>query len=125
MIQIIFWTIVFSVAGAGTTILLGDRGLLTGNMLTWGKFFQLLFHWRFILAMLLAFLARYSFMVINSNLLKIPSLAQNSTNITAFITSVGIVFLVAGNYLFLGERVNFQQGIGAALIMLGIWVVLK
>lgn len=115
----------FCLAGTGTTVLLGDRNLISGNILTWSKFFQVLFHWRFILAMLFALIARYAFMLINSNLLRIPQLAPNSTTITAFITSIGVIFLIIGNYIFLGERINFQQGIGAVLIMLGTWVVLK
>lgn len=125
MLYLIFLTLIFSIAGTGTTVLLGDRNLLGGNMLTFNKFVNLIFHWKFILAMLLSFIARYSFMLINNNLLKNPNLAENSTTITSFITSIGIIFLILGNYFFLNERINLQQGFGAMLIMFGIWVVLK
>jgi drug/metabolite transporter (DMT)-like permease len=125
MSAIIFWTIIFSIAGTVTTVLLGDRNLIAGNLLSANRFISLIFHWKFIVAMLGAFAARYSFMLINNNLLKFPNLAQNSTTITALITLVSVIFMVAGNALFLGERINAQQWFGAALIMVGIWVVLK
>jgi drug/metabolite transporter (DMT)-like permease len=125
MIAIIFWMIIFSVSSTGTTVLLGDRNLLSGNLLEFNKFISLIFHWRFIIAMILAFMARYSFMLINNNLLKYPTMAQNSTTITALITSVVFIFLIIGNHIFLGERIDLRQGIGAFLIMIGITLVIK
>jgi drug/metabolite transporter (DMT)-like permease len=125
MFPIIFWTIIFSISGASVAVLLGDRGLLAGNLLNFGKLLSIVFHWKFILAIFLSFIARYSFMLINSSLLKIPELAGNSTTITAFITSVSAIFLILANYFFLGEKINFQQGIGAFIIMFGVWIMLK
>lgn len=125
MFSIIFFTIVFSVSGAATTVLLGDRNLLSGNLLNWNKFLSVIFHWRFIVAFLCAFVARYSFMLLNAQLLKIPSLAQNSTTIAGFITSVGVIFVILANYLFLGERISFQQVIGAVIIIIGVFIVLR
>jgi drug/metabolite transporter (DMT)-like permease len=125
MIPIIFWTIVFSISGTATTVLLGDRNILSGNLLSINKFISIIFHWKFILAIICSFFARYSFMLVNNSLLKIPNLAQNSTTITAFITSVGIIFMIAANYIFLGEKINFQQGIGALFIMIGVFIIFK
>jgi drug/metabolite transporter (DMT)-like permease len=125
MILIILWIIIFSVASTGTTVLLGDRNILSGNLLQLKKIISLIFHWRFIVAMILAFVARYSFMLINNNLLEYPNLAQNSTTITALVTSVVFIFLIIGNYIFLGERIDFRQGIGAVFIMVGVLLVIK
>lgn len=125
MLLIIFLTLVFSISSMGTTVLLGDRGLLSGKMLDWNGFFHVITNWRFILAMFLALAARYSFMLINGKLLMIPKLASNSTTITAFITSISVIFLIIGNVIFLHERMSYQQALGASLIMIGIWVILK
>jgi drug/metabolite transporter (DMT)-like permease len=125
MLKVILWTIIFSVTGAGTTVLLGDRNLLSGNLLNWEKFISIILNWKFILAVILSFFARYSFMLVNSYLLKVPNLAQNSTTIAACITSIGFIFMIGANFVFLHERISFQQGFGAALILVGIWIVLK
>jgi hypothetical protein len=61
MFAIFFWAIVFSLAGAGVTVLLGDRNLLNGNLLHWEKFLSVIFHWKFLTAVFLSFVARYSF----------------------------------------------------------------
>jgi drug/metabolite transporter (DMT)-like permease len=125
MAQIIFWTIIFSITGTATTVLLGDRNILAGNLLNFNKFISIIFHWRFILAMLCAFTARYSFMIINNHILKIPELARNSTTITFLITSVAFILVLVANHLFLNERLNQQQIIGAILIIIGVGVVLR
>ena len=107
-------------SSAGTTVLLGDRNILSGNLLEHNKLISVLFHWRFITATILAFLSRYAFMLINSDLLKYPNLAQNSTTITALITSVVFIFVIIGNYIFLGERPAPRQWLGALLIIIGV-----
>jgi hypothetical protein len=37
-------------------------------------------------------------MLINNALLAIPTLAPNSTTITAFVTSIGVIFMIAANF---------------------------
>lgn len=125
MFPIIIFTIIFSVAGAATTTLLGDRNLISGNLLSLNKFIAVILHWRFTVAILSAFVARYAFMLVNNSVLKIPSLAANSTNVTALITSIGFLFLLLANYIFLNEKITLQQGIGGILIMFGTWVILR
>lgn len=107
------------------TVLLGDRVILSGNLLDFNKFLSVIFHWRFMVAMVLGVLGRYSFMLINNNLLRYPNLAQNSTTIAALISSVAFIFMLAGNYFFLGERIDIRQGIGAVFVMIGILLVMK
>jgi len=125
MLEIIIWATIFSVSGAATTVLLGDRNLLSGNLLNFQKLFSIVFGWRFITAFFLSFIARYSFMIVNSYLLKVPDLAERSTTITTFITLIGIIFIVAANHFFLQEKLNLQQGLGASLILVGVWIILK
>jgi drug/metabolite transporter (DMT)-like permease len=125
MLSIIFWTIIFALSSTAMTVLLGDRVILSGNLLDINKFISVIFHWRFMVAMVLGVLGRYSFMLINNNLLRYPNLAQNSTTIAALISSVAFVFMLAGNYLFLGERIDIRQGVGAVFVMIGILLVMK
>ena len=89
------------------------------------KVIKLLLDWHFILGAGFAFLARLSFILINNSLLKMPNLAGSSTTITAFITSIAMIFVIAANYLFLGERISVSQGVGAFLILVGIFIIVK
>jgi drug/metabolite transporter (DMT)-like permease len=125
MLIIVLYSIIFSIAGTATIVLLGNRNFLDGNLLNFQKFIAVIFHWRFILAVICAFVARYIFMLINGQLLKIPSLSRNSTTITGFITSVATIFMMIANYYFLGERISYQQLAGGILIMSGIWLALS
>jgi drug/metabolite transporter (DMT)-like permease len=125
MLAIILWAIIFSVTSTCMTVLLGDRRILSGNLLEFNKFISIIFHWRFMAAMAMGVMGRYSFMLINNNLLKYPNMAQNSTTIAALISSVAFIFMLAGNYIFLGERLDLRQGMGALFIMVGILLVAK
>ena len=86
---------------------------------------NLIFHWKFIASMACAVISRFSFILINNSLLKIPSLAENSTTITSFITAIGFIFIMIANYLFLNERITVQQGVGALIILLGMGIMLR
>ncbi|PIV85959.1 MAG: hypothetical protein COW50_04145 [Candidatus Moranbacteria bacterium CG17_big_fil_post_rev_8_21_14_2_50_41_107] len=57
--------------------------------------------------------------------MKIPELAQSSTTITMFITSIAMVFVIIANYYFLGERISLTQGIGAFVILFGIFIITR
>jgi drug/metabolite transporter (DMT)-like permease len=63
--------------------------------------------------------------MINGALYKIPHLAIGSTTATTFITSVSLIFVVIANYYFLGERINLSQGIGALIILVGIFLIAR
>jgi drug/metabolite transporter (DMT)-like permease len=58
-------------------------------------------------------------------LLKIPNLANVSTTITVFITLLSLIFIVIANHFFLHEKLNLQQAIGAAVILTGVFIMLK
>jgi drug/metabolite transporter (DMT)-like permease len=115
----------YSIATAGSITLLGQRDLISGNLFSFEKIIALLINWKFIFSMLLALMARVSFIMTNNSLLKIPRLAANSTTITAFVTLIGLVLIVVFNYIFLKEKLNLNQAIGAFLIMFGIFMMLK
>lgn len=122
---VFFWALIFAVSTSVSIALLGDRNLISGNLFKLKNFFNLVFHWKFIVSMFLALGARASFIMINNTLLSIPRLAQNSTTITAFITAISFVFIIIVNAIMLHERISFSQGAGAFCIMLGIWLMLK
>lgn len=122
---VIFWTIIYSISTAASIVLLGQRDLISGNLLNTKNFLHLMLNWRFMLSMCFALLARVSFIMTNNSLLNIQKLAVASTTITTFITLICLVLVVAANVIFLKEHLNLSQGIGGALIMFGILVMLN
>ncbi len=125
MINVIFWTLIYSIATAVSIVLLGQRELISGNLFELKRFFLFLINWRFIISMAFALVARMAFVMTNNSLLKIPALANSSTTITTFITLFCLILVVIANIIFLKEKINITQGLGATLIMIGIWVMLK
>jgi drug/metabolite transporter (DMT)-like permease len=125
MIVTLFWTIVYCLANTFSIVLLGDRKLISGNLLNMENIIRLIFNWKFILAMALAVLARVSFIMLNNALLKIPRLANASTSICTFITLLSLVFILLANYVYLNEKLNLQQAIGAFVIIIGVAIIVK
>jgi hypothetical protein len=120
MISVFLWTIIFSLATAGSIALLGTKDLIGGNLFTLNRFIGLILNWRFIVAMVLALVARFSFIIINNQILKIPRLAPSATTITTFITLLSLVLVVISNILFLHEKLAVTQLLGIIIILLGI-----
>jgi drug/metabolite transporter (DMT)-like permease len=125
MIGIILWTIIFSLSTAFSIALLGSRNLIGGNLLDPRIVLNLIVSWQFILAMGLAVFSRFSFIIINNLILKMPSLASAATTITALITIVSFIFIIVCNYFLLHERLSTHQLVGAGIIFIGIIVLLK
>lgn len=125
MLGIAFWTIIFSLSTAISIALLGSRSLIGGNLFDSKVIFHLITSWQFILAMLLAILSRLSFIFLNNNILRIPSLAAATTTISALITVISFIFIIIINYFFLNERLSTTQLVGAGIIFIGIVVLLK
>jgi len=124
MLAVIFWTILFSLATVISITLTGSRALISGDF-TLLRTIKMILDWHFIVGASFAFLARLFFILVNNSLLKIPHLAQSSTSITMFITSIALVFVLIANYYFLGERINLTQGIGAFVILFGIFIITR
>jgi drug/metabolite transporter (DMT)-like permease len=125
LLIILFWTIVYCLCNAFSIVLLGDRSLISGNLLEWSAILKLLFNWKFILAMTLAVFARVSYVFLNNSFLKVPRLAGISTTLTTFVTLISLLFIVIANYYFLDEKLNMQQMAGAAIILLGVGIMMK
>lgn len=125
MTPVFFWTMIFSVATAVSIVLLGQRDLISGNLLDIQKIMSLFTSWKFLVSMFAAVLARVAFMMTNNALLRIPKLADASTTITTFITLFALILVVVANILFLDEKINVYQGVGAFIILLGIWLMLR
>ncbi|HCJ45633.1 MAG TPA: hypothetical protein DHV33_01820 [Candidatus Moranbacteria bacterium] len=124
MLAVIFWTILFSLATVISITLTGSRALISGDF-TLLRTIKMILDWHFIVGAGFAFLSRLFFIFINNALLKIPELAQSSTTITMFITSIAMVFVIIANYYFLGERISLTQGIGAFVILFGIFIITR
>ena len=122
MIQVILLTLLFDLATGFSIALTGDRALLSGNL--FNRFFQIITNWKFLLAMVLAVGSRLLFMLINNQVLKIPSLAKTSTTVTVFITASSYIFIILLNLIFLNERLTLQQVIGSIIVVAGIVVIM-
>lgn len=125
MYSVILWTLLFSITTAISIVLLGNRDLISGNLLSPQSILNLIFNWRFIISMVCALAARFAFIMTNNSLLKIPHLAESSTTITTFITMFSLIVIVVANIVFLKEKMQIGQGAGAFIILFGIWMMLK
>ena len=122
MLNIILLTILFSITTVTSILLLGSRNIIGGDM-SLVRIIHILFGWQFILGAIFAFASRLIFMLINNALYKIPELSGTSTTVTTLITTVSLIFVIIANYYFLHERINITQGIGAVVIILGIFLI--
>ncbi len=125
MLLLILWIIVYCITNTLSIVLLGDRSLISGNLLNIDNMIRLIVNWKFILAMLFAVLTRISFIMINNSLLKIPKLAAASTSIATFATLLSLIFILLANYFFLNEKLNLQQAIGAFIVLVGVSIMVK
>lgn len=125
MLLIILWILIYCVANTASIVLLGDRSLISGNLLNIDNIIRLIFNWKFILAMIFAVLTRVSFIMINNSLLKIPKLANASTSIATFATLLSLIFILIANYYFLNEKLNMQQAVGAFIVLVGVTIMVK
>lgn len=125
MYIITFWLIIYCIANTLSIVLIGDRSLISGNLLNPDNIVRLIFNWKFILAMVFAVVCRISFIMLNNALLKVPRLANSSTTITTFATLLSLGFVLVANYLFLNEKLNLQQVIGAFIILVGVTIMMK
>lgn len=125
MTSVIIYTILFSLVTVISILLTGSRSFISGSNLTPMSIIKMIFDWHFILGAGFAFTARLFFIMINNSLLKIPHLAGSSTTITTFITSIAMVFVIIANYYFLGEKINATQGLGAFIILFGIFLITR
>ncbi len=125
VLEIIFWLLVYCFSSAISIVLVGDRNLISGNLFKNYALINLLFNWKFILAMFFAIFSRLSFVFLNNSFLKIPRLAPISTTLTTLVTLLSLVFIVLANYFFLNEKLNMQQVIGAAFIIIGIIILTR
>ncbi|MFB3905224.1 MAG: hypothetical protein ACE15E_17375 [Acidobacteriota bacterium] len=117
------WTLVFSVATALSIALMGDKRLISGNLLNLRRFLEMALSWQFIVAMALAFVSRVTFILINNSLLTAEQFRDNATTITALVTAVSYLFVIAANYLLWAQRLSLFQGVGACLILAGVFLV--
>jgi drug/metabolite transporter (DMT)-like permease len=125
MVQVIVWVLAFCITNALSIVLLGDRSLISGNLFNMENIIRLLLNWKFMLAMVFAVLTRFSFIMINNSLLKIPKLADAATSIATFATLLSLVFIILSNYFFLNEKLNMQQAIGAGIVLIGVTIMVK
>lgn len=125
MISLIFWVVSYSVAMAFSIVLLGDRALISGNLLSYQSVIRLILHWKFFLSMCMALFARFAFIMVNNSFLSIPRLAANSTTVTAFVLVIAYVAVVIVNGVFLNESLSLSQYLGSFMIIIGLFVMFR
>lgn len=121
----ITYLLLFSIASAGSVTLMGDKNMLSDNILSFEGIIRLLLNWKFYTAISLAILSRFAFILMNSQLLKIDYTYNNATNITTISSIASIIFVFLSNYYFLNESLTVKQGLGSLIIILGVWLVLS
>jgi drug/metabolite transporter (DMT)-like permease len=104
---------------------MGDRSLISGNILDPVNIFKILISWKFILAMIFAILTRVSFIMLNNAILKIPKLANAPNSVATFATLLSLIFILFANYFFLDEKLNLQQAISAFIVLVCVTIMLK
>lgn len=124
MLNIALLTLLFSVTTVASITIIGSRDLIGGEI-GLARLIRIIFDWRFIVGAAFAFASRIIFLLINSALYKMPHLSGASTTLTVFITSIATVFVIIANYFILGEKITFIQGLGAALILTGTFIVVR
>ena len=124
MFYVFLWTILFSIVTVVSITLMGSRDLI-GGQIDFIRILKIILDWKFLLGAFFAFLARLFFIMVNNALYNIPELSNSSTTITAFITSVAMIFVIIANYYFLNERISFSQGLGAFIVLIGIFFLVK
>lgn len=123
--KIIVFTILYSITTSLSIAILGDRGLIGGDILNMKSIFKIIFNYKFVGSMTLAVLSRFLFVLLNNAILDIPKLAQNATTITVFVSFISTIFMVLANYFLLDERLNMIQIIGMTIILIGVFLMLK
>lgn len=124
MLEIILWTLLYDAVVAASIIFLGNPTSILGE-LSVKSLASLLLDWQFLLGGVLALVARFIFVIINNIASKQPELASGHLTLTAIITASSIVAVILVNHFLLHEQLSVAQITGAAIIILGIFLVLR
>ena len=123
MIELLLWAIVYDAVVAASIIFLGNPTSTLGE-LSLKTLLGLLLDWQFLLGGVLALVARFLFVIINNIASKNPTLAPAHLTITAIITATSVLAVIIVNHFLLHEQLTLVQLAGAAVIVLGIFLVL-
>lgn len=122
MLAIIIWMLIYAVVVAASIIFIGRP--IEGNVHV-GSLLRLLLDWRFLLGGFLALGARFIFVIINNLASKHPALSGAHLTVAALATQISILAIIAANAIFLHERLQPIQLLGAVIIIAGVFLVLK
>jgi drug/metabolite transporter (DMT)-like permease len=124
MLSIALWVVIYSVVVAASILFLGSPSTLLGD-LNLKSLLSLLLDWRFLLGGVLALGARFIFVVINNLASKQSSLSEAHLSVTALATTVSIAAVLIANHLFMNEHLNAWQLSGAAVMILGVFLIFR
>lgn len=124
MLLIYLWTFIYGVIVAASIYFIGKPSAVLGS-LSFKSLISLLLDWRFLLGGVLALGARFIFVIINNLASKHEHTQSAHLTIAALATSVGILFVILANYIFLNEVLKPIQVIGAVLILIGVFLAFQ
>jgi len=124
-IFLFLFTLLYCFSTAFSIALLGSKHLIQANLSQMSNVLGLLTSWRFIASMSLAVVSRLAFVLINNTLIKIPYLQPAATTLSVFITLISLVFIIIVNRYYLNELLSLKQGIGAFVVMTGVFMMLQ
>lgn len=121
---IALWVGIYSIVVAASLLFLGSPSTILGK-LNLVSLLKLLIDWRFLLGGILALMARFIFVIINNLASKHPSLEKAHLSIAAVATVASIVVVLIANSIILHEQLKAIQLVGAAVVMLGVFLVFR
>ncbi len=122
MLTIVLWMCIYAVVVAASIIFIGKP--IEGNVHL-GSLLRLLLDWRFLLGGFLALGARFIFVIINNLASKNAALADAHLTIAALATQGSIIAIILANAIFLGERLQPVQLLGAGIIICGVFLIFR
>lgn len=114
--------VVYAIVVAASIIFIGKpiQGTVTVKSLLF-----LLVDWRFLLGGFLALGARFIFVIINNLASAQPALQNAHLTVAALATQGSIIAIILANMVFLDEQLRPIQLLGAAIILIGVFLVFK
>lgn len=119
---IVFWMFIYAIVVAASIIFIGKP---INGTLHLSSLLKLLLDWRFLLGGVLALGARFIFVIINNLASKHVALSDAHLTIAALATQGSIIAIIIANTVFLGEHLRPIQFVGAAVIIVGVFLIFR
>ena len=113
---------IYAIVVAASIIFIGKP---ISGILNLKSLLMLLFDWRFLFGGILALGARFIFVIINNLASNHPRLSDAHLTVAALATQGSIIAIILANIIFLDEHLRPVQLLGAAVILIGVFLVFR